>query len=379
MLKKFSVNNFKGFEDKITLDLSDVRNYEFNNEAINPKEKIVKMALVYGPNGIGKSNLCLAIFDIVSNLTDNRVSPAYYESNYTNGNTELTELTEFDYLLQFNEIQIRYSYGKSSFRKIQHESLSIDNKTVLQYDKRKSKTDYLLDVGGTESLNIDLEKIDISLVKYVKANSVFTDTVNNLILKQFFSFVERMLEFWTLDRKDFQGFEPITNNGRNIGRDIIDQKKVEEFKQFLGRIGVENTIVAEKGPDGEFDLYYKYKNRKVDFLNNCSSGIRALTLFFFWLQRIQNSDNPASLVCIDEFDAFYNYSISAEIIRLLMKVRCQVIITTHNTTLMTNELLRPDCFFVMSQKGIAPFPLLTDKELRQAHNLEKMYKAGVFV
>ncbi len=203
----------------------------------------------------------------------------------------------------------------SSFKKIQHESLSIDNTTVLQYDTRFSKTKYLLDVDGTESQNMDLETIDISLVKYEKANSVFTDTANNLILKHFFSFVGRMLEFWSLDRKDFQGFEPISKNGRNIGRDIIDQKKVQQSVHFLGRIGVENTIVAVKGPDGEYDLYYQYKNWKVDFLSTCSSGIRALTLFFFWLQRIQDSDHPASLVCIEEFDALYNYSISAEIIR----------------------------------------------------------------
>ena len=378
MLKKFSVSNFKGFENKTTIDLSDVKNYEFNNEAINQEEKIVKMALVYGPNGIGKSNLCLAIFDIISNLTDNKISPSNYEPNYTNGNSVSIELTEFEYLFQFNGTTVHYAYGKSSFKKIQYESLSIGETTVLQYDKHKNKSEVHLKIVGTESLNIDLEKIDISLVKYVRANSVFSDTADNLILKQFFSFVERMFEFWSLDRKDFQGPEPTTTNGRNIGRDIIGQKKVEEFKQFLGRIGVENNIVAEKNPDGEFDLYYKYKHRKIDFLTNCSSGIRALTLFFFWLQRMQDSDHPASLVCIDEFDAFYNYSISAEIIRLLMKMNCQVILTTHNTTLMTNDLLRPDCYFVMSMDTIASLSHLTPKELRQAHNLEKMYKSKMF-
>ncbi|HKM35999.1 MAG TPA: AAA family ATPase [Lachnospiraceae bacterium] len=379
MLKKFSVTNFKGFENKTTLDLGDVRNYAFNEQAIDPEEKIVKLALLYGPNGIGKSNLCHAIFDIVSNLTDNRVSPTYYESNYSNGNTDPIDLTEFEYLFQFKGIPVRYAYGKKSFRKIQYESLTIGDKTVLHYDKRIIKGKPILAMGGTESLNIDLDKIDISLVKYVKANSILTDTVENITFNLFFSFVERMLEFWSLDRRDFQGFEPLTNNGRNIGRDIIDQKNVEEFKQFLGNIGVENNIVAEKNPDGEFDLYYNYKNRKVDFLDNCSSGIRALTLFFFWLQRMRDSSHPASLVCIDEFDAFYNYSISAEIIKLLKKVNCQVILTTHNTTLMTNELLRPDCFFIMSQEKIASFPNLTDKELRHAHNLEKMYKSKMFV
>ncbi len=378
MLKKFSVTNFKGFKNKTTLDLGNVKSYEFNEDAINSEEKIVKLALLYGPNGIGKSNLCLAIFDIVSTLTDNKVSPSYYEANYANGDTASTELTEFEYLFQFKGTTVHYAYGKSSFRKIQYETLKIGGTPILQYDKRKNITEVYRKIVGTESLNIDLEKIDISLVKYVMANSVLADNSDNLTFELFFSFVERMLEFWSLDRKDYQGPEPITSNGRNIGRDIIGQEKVEEFKQFLGNIGVENNIVAEKNPDGEFDLYYQYNHRKIDFLTNCSSGIRSLTLFFFWLQRMQDSDTPASLVCIDEFDAFYNHSISAEIIRLLMKVDCQVILTTHNTTLMTNDLLRPDCYFIMSKETIASLSHLTPKELRQAHNLEKMYKSKMF-
>lgn len=378
MIKKFSVQNFKSFEEKIVFDFSEVKNYSFNSDAIAPDGKVVKVALLYGPNGVGKSNLSLALFDIISNLTDNRVSPAYYESNYTNGNTAPSELTEFEYEFQFMDTTIRYTYGKSSFRQILHESLSIGETTVLRYDKRQNQDGVLLHLAGTESLNIDLGKIDISLVKYVKANSILAENATNALFDQFYEFVKGMLEFWSLDRKDFQGFEPITTNGRNIGRDIIDKKKVEDFKKFLGKVGVENNIVVAKNPDGESALYYQYKQRKVDFLTNCSSGIRALTLFFFWLQRMQDREHPTSFVCIDEFDAFYNYSISAEIVRLLMKIDCQVLLTTHNTTLMTNDLLRPDCYFIMSKESISSLSHLTPKELRQAHNLEKMYRAKVF-
>lgn len=35
MLKRFSVKNFKAFEDKVTLDLSSIGNYEFNKECIS--------------------------------------------------------------------------------------------------------------------------------------------------------------------------------------------------------------------------------------------------------------------------------------------------------------------------------------------------------
>jgi hypothetical protein len=45
---------------------------------------------------------------------------------------------------------------------------------------------------------------------------------------------------------------------------------------------------------------------------------------------------------------------------------------------MTNDLLRPDCYFVMSEKEIKPFSERTPKELRKAHNIEKMYRAGAF-
>ncbi len=56
----------------------------------------------------------------------------------------------------------------------------------------------------------------------------------------------------------------------------------------------------------------------------------------------------------------------------------QVILTTHNTSLMSNDLLRPDCYFLMYKDKINPLSELTDKELRLAHNIEKMYRAGAF-
>ena len=61
------------------------------------------------------------------------------------------------------------------------------------------------------------------------------------------------------------------------------------------------------------------------------------------------------------------------------RTRCvQVFTTTHNTDLMSNDLLRPDCYFLLENNSINAISELTEKELRQAHNLQKMYKAGAF-
>ena len=55
----------------------------------------------------------------------------------------------------------------------------------------------------------------------------------------------------------------------------------------------------------------------------------------------------------------------------------QIILTTHNTDIMSNDILRPDCYFEIKDK-VTPLADLTDKDLRKAHNLQKMYKAGAF-
>lgn len=76
MLKKFSVENFKGFKNKITFDIGSPSNYNFNSEII--ENGCVTKGIIYGINSSGKSNLDLAIFDIITHLTDKqKLLPSY--------------------------------------------------------------------------------------------------------------------------------------------------------------------------------------------------------------------------------------------------------------------------------------------------------------
>ena len=68
MLQKFTVKGFKNFESKIEFDLTS-GNYSFNNSVV--KNNILTTAVIYGDNASGKSNLGLAIMDIITHLTDN--------------------------------------------------------------------------------------------------------------------------------------------------------------------------------------------------------------------------------------------------------------------------------------------------------------------
>ena len=101
MLKKFSVTGFKNFKDTITIDFSDVRDYRFNLECITAS--LINTAIIYGKNAAGKTNFGLALFDIVSHLTINNVTPGLYDY-YINSNSEQSYVT-FEYSFKFDSLR----------------------------------------------------------------------------------------------------------------------------------------------------------------------------------------------------------------------------------------------------------------------------------
>lgn len=94
--------------------------------------------------------------------------------------------------------------------------------------------------------------------------------------------------------------------------------------------------------------------------------------------KYQKYNNIRPFIFIDEFDAYYHYELSRFIVEKLKEINCQAIFTTHNTGIMNNDLFRPDCLFIMKQDSIKPTFLLTNKDLRKAHNMEKLYKGNFF-
>lgn len=103
--------------------------------------------------------------------------------------------------------------------------------------------------------------------------------------------------------------------------------------------------------------------------------VERMLLFYYWYIRMEK----ASFIFIDEFDAFYHYELSESVQKRLRRISdVQIFTTTHNTDLMSNDLHRPDCYFLLENNSINAISELTEKELRQAHNLQKMYKAGAF-
>ncbi len=366
MLKKFSVENFKGFKDRITLDIGTPSNYGFHPEVI--EGNCITKGIIYGINGCGKSNLGLAIFDIITHLTEKQKLLQNYDF-YLNMSGRKS-FAEFEYTFVFDGHELVYRYLKTAVDTLREESLSIDGKEVIYYDFLAGDGFTLLE--GSDTLNSSIKNDSpISRVKYVSSNSILTDTMQNQVFKRFIDFVDRMLLFYSLDNRGYEGF---MNGSEGIAEGIVNAGKVKDFQKFLKENGIDYELY-ECEVDGRKAIYCHFENKDADFFKIASTGTRSLALFYYWYIRMKK----ASFVFIDEFDAFYHFELSEAVQKKVNEIPgVQIFTTTHNTDLMSNDLLRPDCYFLLKNNDIRPLSNLTEKELRQAHNLQKMYKAGAF-
>jgi AAA15 family ATPase/GTPase len=370
MISKFAVRNFKGFRDWMEIDFSDVKNYEFNPECI--LNGIVNKVIIYGYNGVGKSNFGLAIFDIVSNLTDKERGVQKYQ-NYINADNG-SDIAEFSYTFKFDSNSVEYRYGKKDIEIIVYEKLSINNAEVVSYDKR-DKSDAKITLSGAESLNYDINRLRISLLKFIKANTGLPDTEESSLFGRLFEFVDNMLLFWQRDDRGYIGYE---TGSDDLLKGIIERDNFDNFRSFMESAGLMTNIYYEKDNTGRYSIFYKFHNRDVNFWQASSTGTHSLVLLYYWLQRLKSKEPRPSFLLIDEFDAFYHQELSKFVVNELKRNSCQVILTTHNTGIMTNDLLRPDCYYLMYTDRIKSIASLTDKELRFGNNIEKMYRAGAF-
>jgi len=369
MLAKFKVSNFKSFNKDFVFDLTDTNGYNFNKDSI--KTGLVNNALVYGHNGVGKSNLGLAIFDIIEHLTEQQKNDHEY-SEYLNGYNK-SSYAVFTYEFLINRNKVVYEYRKSDYKTLIYEKFSINDEVLALIDRSKSNK-ATINFKGAETLKTNVKNNNLSILKYLKNNTILDDNPINKTFLDFYKFIEGMLFFRSLRKNMFLGL--VKHNKENAIEDIIENDNVEDFNNFLNESGIECSLKVVKEIDSK-TLVFDFDGNYISFHKIASHGTWALTLFYYWFQRIRKK-SKVTFLFIDEFDAFYHHELSALIIKKLKSTGVQFVLTTHNTSIITNDLLRPDCYFLMNKEHIRSLSKSTSKELREAHNIEKMYKAGSF-
>ena len=367
MLVKFGVKNYKNFKNEIVIDFNVKREYQFNKNCI--KNDLLNKIIIFGHNGVGKSNIGFALFDIVGTLTDKSID-SDQNSNFLNADSD-DKFAEFKYEFKFSNNIIRYNYKKSEFKKILFEELYINDEKIYEYDfvNKKFGDFNKLEEIDADTLNFEYYESNMAILKYIANNTIQSE---KSVVKELMQFVTSMLWFRSLKDNRYIGFE---NDSKSVSDWIVKNGLIEEFRIFLSeKAGLNLNLGFTKLVDKNI-LIEKHKKYSLVWESVASSGASALLIYFYWYKHFKE----ISFLFIDEFDAFYHFELSENIIRDIIKYEnMQTILTSHNTHLANNDLLRPDCYFSLKQGKLTSFADGTDRELREGHNLEKMLRQGEF-
>ncbi len=364
MLIKFAVTNYRGFAQRIEWDLSHPSNYSFNEYAI--KDGVIKNGIIYGPNGSGKSNMAFALFDIVNHLSQKMKMADYYVNFVYAGNQSAPVV--FEYTFKFGNDILEYIYSKRANGTLLTEKILVNRKQVFNRDEHSfTIDDKQFPMDNNMKANLYDNANNVSVVNFLLTSYPLNKEHYFIHLQDF---VANMLWFRGLKENEYMGFDSLVTN---LDQYIIAHNLVKDFEEFLHDVSEQTFHFADPHP-GDKMLVCQYGDAQIPFDAIASTGTQSLMLLYFWLTQL----DKASFVFVDEFDAFYHFKLSYAVCKRLFSLNCQAFTSSHNTYLMTNDLLRPDCNFILNNNLIKPLNECTEKELRFGHNIEKMFRGGAF-
>ena len=368
MLKRFAVENYRGFKDRVELDLSKVGKYKFHTQYI--EDDLVGKCLIFGRNGCGKTNFGLALFDIVSVLTDYQIEGKQKDPfGFLNGDSDL-QFTTFTYVFDGESGEIEYEYRKTAPDAIVYERLDSGGKTIFLRDR--DKTDYSgLSAIGSADFHIDIGDGALSVLRFI-ANS--TNQPDGSPISTVMDFVKGML--YVRSVQDGNTYIGLTRGSEPLQDYIVRNGLANEFGDVLREMAGLNVELGVLRAEGAQErLVFKTEHKLLDFNGYASSGSRLLMLHYYWIKHL----DKVTFLYLDEFDAYYHYELAEKVLLRLSSVQgIQCVFTSHNTSLVSNRILRPDCYMLLDSRGITPLPELTDREIREGHNLEKLLRGGEF-
>ncbi len=412
MLLQFSVENFLSIREKLTLDLIPdfYKEHQENIIKIN-KSKALNSIAIYGANASGKTNLFKAITTALltirnSNnfqITDRLLSiiPFLFDEYSRNKPSKF----EFLFIAKDNK---KYVYGFSATQlRIEEEYLYVYNskKPSLIFDRKinnnneeykfprnfkaelelvaKRNTPNKLFLSTATSWNIEITKpafewlalgidtytnlVDIhhlALDMYSKEqNKEYTDFTKALLKNANINITKIDIETRELSQEETRGFP--------FG---IFFNNMMPTKQVEVKVKMSHEVKDKDGKTKEYDL----------LLGNESLGTQQLFAFGPFLKK---AFDYGKTIIIDEIEKSLHPFIVKYLISLfknkeINKKGAQLIVSTHNTNLLSLDIFRRDQIYFTNKDrntGVTDlYSLGAYESIRATENAEKAYLQGRF-
>lgn len=398
MLLEFSVSNFLSFRDKQTFSMAAApRLRKKENAFAAPVDgeklpKLLKAAVIYGPNASGKSNFltALSLVNRIANKAGDGLDPYLPITPFKFDKSLLAEPSIFD--LHFLCGRLRYEFILAVTRErviLERLSAYPAGKEVMLYERRHSDgaDEYRIgELEGGQAVHEAWQKLTPPRALFLSqavANS--SEELTQLrkphgwLTKALFNFGSR-------------GIADIAEQSLRLSRE--NEAHGDNIAAFLRGVDVPVTRIRVERPEATGMLKslaparrhavftHKTALGEADFaFQEESEGTQNLVGFWLpWATRDPSPANERCILAVDELDSSLHPAIVANLVKrhLEAEVPSQLIFSTHDTHLMDSGLLRRDQIWIAErdQNGATQLRSVHDFQGREGEDLEKRYYEG---
>ncbi len=394
MIIKFTVGNYKIFKDKTTLDLraTAISEHSISNVFEFGKDKLVKSAAIYGKNAAGKTKLIDALefmkeFVITSSKdmqSNELIDTEPFRLNIATKNAP--SFFEIEFLL--NKIKYRYGFEVTEDA-VQKEWL---------FERKKTK-EYPLFLRLNDEFDVNYKRFAEGKNKesWTRKNALFLSLVaqlNGALAQQIIQWFEKLVFVHHVCSCEESGFtEHYLENKKDRALVVQMIKNADLNIEDLEVVRFEDAKTLKTGkkvesPDDNvfvktYHPLYNEKNEQIgledfDMYYEESSGtVRYFDLVGFMIRAMREGE----IIIMDEMDARLHTKLSQAVLMEFNSIKntnAQFIFTTHNTNLLSSDLLRRDQIYFVEKDKYAASKLysLAEFKTRKDTNYELNYSKG---
>ena len=436
MLIRFTIENFLSFKDRVEFSLIPSKGTLKPQHKTNPVKgtSVLKTAVVFGANASGKSNLIKAIeFGKKLILKGTKAEQPINFEIFKLDKKSIKENARIEYEIQHKNKNYAFGFVFNSKEIIEEWLFEINKKTEIKIFER-TNTNHFVFPALFKKNNKDEQQFIAFTAKGTPRNQLFLTQIRNTNIKENVTDIADILNVidWfqnaltviypnskTVDKK----FELIENNNLikiftemldyfDTGIDGIVFKEIEFEKIELPEAvkeKIKNNLLSDKSEkkgallsNSEDDKYYIItKNNKNELkakllktkhnvvggnyelfdLKDESDGTRRIMDL---IPLIIDFFKGGNVFIVDEIERSLHPNLVYDLFGFFLEkcenINSQFIVTSHESTLLNQKLLRKDeiWFTVKDKQGISHLHSLEDYNIRFDKEIRKDYLLGRF-
>lgn len=382
MLIQFSVKNFLSFKEEAILDMTAINAYkehEYNLIDCGTKEKILKVAAIYGANASGKSNLYLAfdafqriIIESLNNVADGdmKAIEKYYQPFLFD---QEKENTEFQIVLIMNEYEYKYGF--------EYNECQIVSEWMYRKNMKTNRTTTIFErAGDVLNLGATVRKECDAYKEQIPTETLTLSFFYKLKLRTdvFIKMYQGIMDTLVTTTDFYEDVDVI----EKVLPEIIENSKAN-LCEFLQAIDTGIRDIRYESGDKRIYFFTIHKDEygnlyELPLFSESEGTLKSIVIYIYAKIAILSS----ACIFVDELNVKLHPLLLKFIIDLFYdeKSRAQLIYTTHDTTLLDKKFFRRDqIWFVQKDEwGHSELNALSDYRVRPDASFEKDYLAGVY-